>query len=249
MSLLSKAFLGYDECLEFEVESCSKTYNVSFKKIDGSIHTSCTCKAGKNKTMCKHRTDILIGDFSSVIAPKVLKMKISTFLKKSRLEEHISYLKSLGFLKKIKTQNFNYSFNSSTFDEEFEKKEDELIFLPNQEEIFLPLEKIEELLFDKAFLVSKEKTELFYYCWNMEFKYQGQILKEEFKAKYPIGTKFNKFQIKEKNFYCLFPKNKAMAQLYIMANPHPYADIFSLLSITEEKKRLNKLLNILTKFY
>lgn len=53
---------------QFNIKSSSskETYIVTFKLQDNLISVNCNCKAGQMKTLCKHRLNIIDGNFSSL---------------------------------------------------------------------------------------------------------------------------------------------------------------------------------------
>ena len=61
------------ESVTFFVKGSSfEPYRVVFS-LDGQRMTAeCSCQAGQNGQVCKHRVDILIGDFSAVVEKNIL---------------------------------------------------------------------------------------------------------------------------------------------------------------------------------
>nr|DAJ69858.1 MAG TPA: SWIM zinc finger protein [Caudoviricetes sp.] len=231
---------GYKTSFKIKSDSSKEIYQVTFKVKNKELISSCNCEAGKNGYICKHRTDLLIGDYSNIINSDIKSIKkLTKIINNSKLSEYKTYFDRVGLLKKIKQEKFNYPsdyFSNSYLNEEFK---DETIFMPEKDDITISLEDIENFLLKDAFLVSKDSESELLYCWDKNFNYKGEISKKAFKNKFPIGIKSNKFEINGKKFSCFFPKNKKMAQYYILADNHPLREIFNLSSIKEERKILN----------
>lgn len=242
---LKNSIFGYKSSFDIKSDSSNEIYRVTFKLKNKELISSCTCKAGENGYICKHRTDLLIGDYSSIINPDVKAIEtLKKIIDNSELLKYKKYLHNLGLLKQIKKEKFNYKneyFSNTYLDEELE---DESIFFPDKDEITLSIEQIEKFLFNEGFLISKCQESEVYYCWSNDFEYLGEISKQDFKTKYPIGTKSNKFEINGKTFSCLFPKYRGMMQYCIISDNHPLREIFKLSSIKQERKILNYYVNM-----
>jgi len=54
---------------EFEVNNTAKddTYIVTFKFEDDKTSINCTCQAGWSKMLCKHRLNLIDGDYSGLV--------------------------------------------------------------------------------------------------------------------------------------------------------------------------------------
>lgn len=242
---LKNFIFGYKSSFDIKSDSSNEIYHVTFKLKSKELISSCTCKAGENGYICKHRTDLLIGDYSCSINPDIKAIEnLKKIIDNSELLKYKNYLHNLGLLKKIKKEKFNYKndyFSNTYLDEELM---DGCTFFPDQDEIILSIEQIENFLFNDCFLISKEQESDVYYCWSNNFEYLGEISKQDFKTKYPIGTKSNKFEINDKTFSCLFPKYRGMMQYCIISDNHPLREIFKLSSIKQERKILNHYVNV-----
>jgi hypothetical protein len=76
-------------------------YTVSFKKTDNDLRASCSCRAGKNGLLCKHRLSILNGDKNAVVSKNSDQVaEIASWLAGSKVAEAISTVTSLEAEKK-----------------------------------------------------------------------------------------------------------------------------------------------------
>lgn len=61
----------------FKVQGSEKNpYDVIFELNAGTLHITCTCKAGKNYMHCKHRIRILKGLIENVVSPNLNEIQI-----------------------------------------------------------------------------------------------------------------------------------------------------------------------------
>ena len=52
--------------VKIKSSSSDEIYDVFLKNDNGMISLNCTCQAGKHRMICKHRTDLLDGNVSSL---------------------------------------------------------------------------------------------------------------------------------------------------------------------------------------
>jgi len=56
-----------EKIVKIKSSSSNETYDVTLKNVNGIISLKCTCQAGMYGMICKHRTDLLNGDISSLL--------------------------------------------------------------------------------------------------------------------------------------------------------------------------------------
>jgi uncharacterized Zn finger protein len=94
------------ETIKFLVQgSSNEPYEVTFYFDGQNMNALCTCQAGQNGQLCKHRLEILDGNNSKIVSPnKADSKKIVTLFKGTPLESKLRQLneveKELEFLKK-----------------------------------------------------------------------------------------------------------------------------------------------------
>lgn len=74
--------------IEFEVEgSTGKIYRVKFEKAENTVHAFCDCDAGLKGSYCKHRLEIMDGQYNKIISENLSDLKIlKEILSDSELE-------------------------------------------------------------------------------------------------------------------------------------------------------------------
>jgi hypothetical protein len=76
-------------------------YEVVFRKIGTELKADCSCRAGINKILCKHRLSILNGDKSAVVSQNLDQVaEVSSWLAGSAVGEAIAEVVSLESEKK-----------------------------------------------------------------------------------------------------------------------------------------------------
>lgn len=76
------------EVIEFRVRgSTGSEYTVIFKSNGVAISASCSCQAGHNRDICKHRVALLSADFTHLVNSDIQKIeRIGLLLKGTALE-------------------------------------------------------------------------------------------------------------------------------------------------------------------
>ena len=83
--------------LKFDISSSdgTGTYTVTIEGQPGSVKMFCTCAAGEKGTSCKHRLNLLDGDYSAIQSNNADELHVlSTWLPGSNLERSITVLQS-----------------------------------------------------------------------------------------------------------------------------------------------------------
>jgi len=88
---------------EFLVQgSESSPYKVTFRKAGVEIKADCTCRAGVNRILCKHRLSILDGDNRAVTSDNLGQVKeVASWLSGSTVGTAIAEVVSLEAEKKV----------------------------------------------------------------------------------------------------------------------------------------------------
>lgn len=88
---------------EFLVQGSEPSpYKVVFKKIGTDLKADCSCRAGTNKILCKHRLSILNGDKGAVVSKNVDQVaEVASWLAGSTVAEAMSEVISLESQKKF----------------------------------------------------------------------------------------------------------------------------------------------------
>jgi hypothetical protein len=88
---------------EFLVQGSEPSpYKVIFKRIGADIKATCSCRAGVNGLLCKHRLSILDGDKGAVVSENANQVaEVASWLEGSNLAEAISEVVSLEAEKKL----------------------------------------------------------------------------------------------------------------------------------------------------
>lgn len=80
------------EIIEFHVQgSAEQPYRVTFHRIENRITASCTCPAGQNGQLCKHRILILQGSKEKISSGNVSDVEVvAKWLRGTELEKAIA---------------------------------------------------------------------------------------------------------------------------------------------------------------
>ena len=83
--------------ITFKVQGSDSTpYTVTFKRRNGKVTISCTCKAGKHNTCCKHRMALIGGDSSAIVSNNVDEVyNIHHLIAESNIEETVIKIRAL----------------------------------------------------------------------------------------------------------------------------------------------------------
>ena len=81
------------ETIEFLVKgSKSEIYNVGFFRENGEVTATCSCKAGRYSSHCKHRISILTNNTENIVSDNVGDVKIvSSWIKDTEIESALNY--------------------------------------------------------------------------------------------------------------------------------------------------------------
>lgn len=82
------------ETITFLVEgSESSTYQVDFIKTEDKLKIHCTCMAGQNFTICKHRLELMNGTSDDVLSDNLDKIEVvKNWVDDSRFPAMLEYL-------------------------------------------------------------------------------------------------------------------------------------------------------------
>lgn len=96
------------ECL---VQGSETTpYTVQFLRFGDSVKASCTCKAGRNRQLCKHRLAILDGDLKAVVSENLEEVAdVATWIAGSQLAPIIAEVNRLEIEKRAIEQKLKSS--------------------------------------------------------------------------------------------------------------------------------------------
>jgi hypothetical protein len=88
---------------EFLVQGSGPSpYKVAFKKNGPDLTATCSCRAGVNRLLCKHRLSILDGDNGAVVSENTNQVtEVASWLKGSTVGEAISEVVALEAEKKL----------------------------------------------------------------------------------------------------------------------------------------------------
>lgn len=83
--------------LKFDISSSdgTGTYTVTIEGQPGSVKMFCTCAAGEKGTSCKHRVNLLDGDYSAIQSNNADELKVlSSWMAGSNLDRSLTVLES-----------------------------------------------------------------------------------------------------------------------------------------------------------
>ncbi len=82
-----------DEIQFFVQGSAEAPYKIIFRKINTNFSASCTCPAGENGQICKHRVKILTGITEGIVSGNESDVsKVASWLTGTHLEEALKVL-------------------------------------------------------------------------------------------------------------------------------------------------------------
>ena len=93
----------FEAIREFMVQgSQPEPYKVVFKKNGSDLRASCSCRAGVNGLLCKHRLSILNGDMSAVVSENIDQVtEVNSWLDGSNVAAAIAEVVALESEKKL----------------------------------------------------------------------------------------------------------------------------------------------------
>lgn len=82
--------------------SSGNDYVVRLYREADSLHTSCTCPAGQNRTHCKHRLELMDGDLGRLVASEhgALREQIAEMIHGTNVEQALKDLREAEVFEK-----------------------------------------------------------------------------------------------------------------------------------------------------
>ena len=93
----------------FVIGSAIEPYQVQFTKTDKKLGVKCSCPAGYMKQICKHKVNILSGDFNNVINEDIYKKEFFGMLEGSPIFNKFIQFKEDERLLELQKKKFERS--------------------------------------------------------------------------------------------------------------------------------------------